>query len=149
MPEAHVNRIVTFALAVFCVGSAVALSQAQTPAALPAAASKILAEGPLGEIADPKGRMSVLTLAPGWWGAGREGVGAHQHPGAIFAYILKGAVESQVDPDPPKIYRAGEVFYEPAMHAHRLFRNVSKTEPAELLMFQVFDKDAPTATAVK
>ena len=35
------------------------------------------------------------------------------------------------------------------MHAHRLFRNVSNTEPAELLLFQIFDRDAPTAIAVK
>ena len=101
------------------------------------------------DVASREGRLSTLALAPGWWGAGREGVGAHQHPGAIFAYILKGAIESQVDPDPSKVYRAGDVFYEPAMHAHRLFRNLSHTEPAELLLFQIFDKDAPTAIAVK
>jgi hypothetical protein len=66
-------------------------------------------------VANREARLSVLTLAPGWWGAGREGVGAHQHPGPIFAYILKGEIESQVDPDPPRIYRAGDVFYEPHM----------------------------------
>jgi quercetin dioxygenase-like cupin family protein len=101
------------------------------------------------EVANREGRLSILTLEPGWWGAGFQGGGVHQHPGPIFAYILKGAIESQVDPDPAKIYRAGDVFYEPQMHAHRLFRNTSPTEPAELLMFQVFDKGAPTATGVK
>jgi quercetin dioxygenase-like cupin family protein len=100
-------------------------------------------------VANRELRVSILTLPGGWWGAGREGVGAHQHPGPIVAYILKGVVESQVDPGSVTIYRAGEFFYEPQMHAHRLFRNVSHTEPADLLMFQIFDKDRPTATAVK
>jgi quercetin dioxygenase-like cupin family protein len=101
------------------------------------------------EVANRQARLSILALEPGWWGAGFEGGGAHQHPGPIFAYILKGAIESQVDPDPARIYRAGDLFYEPQMHAHRLFRNVSQTEPAELLMFQIFDKGAPTALGVK
>jgi len=101
------------------------------------------------EVANRQGRLSILSLEPGWWGAGFQGGGAHQHPGPIFAYILKGAIESQVDPDPARIYRAGEVFYEPQMHAHRLFRNTSQSEPAELLMFQIFDKGAPTALGVK
>ena len=100
-------------------------------------------------VANRQARLSILALGPGWWGAGFEGGGAHQHPGPIFAYILKGAIESQVDPDLARIYRAGDLFYEPQMHAHRLFRNVSQTEPAELLMFQIFDKGAPTALGVK
>jgi quercetin dioxygenase-like cupin family protein len=68
---------------------------------------------------------------------------AHQHPGPVFAYVLKGEIESQVDPDPPTVYRTGDVLYEPPMHAHRLVRNLSQTEPAELLIFQVNEEGAP------
>lgn len=73
---------------------------------------------------------------------------AHQHPGPVFAYVLKGEIENQVDPDPPKRYHAGDVFYEPAMHAHRLFRNVSKTEPAEVIVFEISEKGRPLAMGV-
>lgn len=73
---------------------------------------------------------------------------AHQHPGPVFAYIVKGEIENQVDPDPPKVYRAGDVFYEPPMHAHRLFRNLSKTEPAEVVVFEVTEKGRPLAMPV-
>lgn len=73
---------------------------------------------------------------------------AHQHPGPVFAYIVKGAIENQVDPDPPKVYHAGDVFYEPPMHAHRLFRNLSKTEPAEVIVFEVSEKGRPLAMPV-
>jgi quercetin dioxygenase-like cupin family protein len=60
-------------------------------------------------------------------------------------YVLKGEIESQVDPDQPKVYREGDVFYDPPMHAHRLFRNLSKTEPTELLIFQISEKGKPLA----
>jgi quercetin dioxygenase-like cupin family protein len=81
-----------------------------------------------------------ITTAPG--GAA---TGAHQHPGPVFAYLLKGEVESQVDPGESKVYRAGDVFYEPPMHTHRLYRNLSKTEAAELLVFQVHETGKPFA----
>lgn len=73
---------------------------------------------------------------------------AHQHPGPVFAYIVKGEIENQIDPDPPKVYRAGDVFYEPPMHAHRLFRNLSKTEPAEVVVFEVTEKGRPLVLPV-
>jgi quercetin dioxygenase-like cupin family protein len=58
----------------------------------------------------------------------------------VFVYVLKGEIESQVDRDPPKVYRTGDVFYEAPQHTHRLFKNLSKTESAELLIFQVSEK---------
>jgi hypothetical protein len=53
-----------------------------------------------------------------------------------------------VDPDPPRIYHADDFFYEPPMHAHRLLRNPSKTEPAELVIFQVGEKSQPLSMGV-
>lgn len=58
---------------------------------------------------------------------------------------MKGEVESQVEPGEPTVYRSGEVFYEPPLHPHRFYRNLSKTEPAELLVFQVRAKGQPLA----
>jgi len=106
-------------------------------------AIKTLMEQPA-EVANREGRLLTVTLAPG-----AALPGAHQHPGPVFAYILKGEIENQVDPDPPKVYRAGDVFYEPPRHAHRVFRNLSKTEPAEVLIFQVSEKGQPLALAVE
>ena len=106
-------------------------------------AIKALLEQPA-EVANREGRLTMITLAPG-----AALPGAHQHPGPVFAYIAKGEIENQVDPDPPKVYRAGDVFYEPPMHAHRLFRNMSQTEPAEVLIFQVAEKGQPVAMAVE
>ncbi|MGP0072348.1 MAG: DUF3179 domain-containing (seleno)protein [Bryobacteraceae bacterium] len=105
-------------------------------------AMKMLLEEPA-EVANREGRLMTVSAAPG-----AALPGAHQHPGPVFAYILKGEIENQVDPDPPQVYRAGDVFYEPPMHAHRQFRNLSKTEPAEVLIFQVGEKGQPLAMGV-
>jgi quercetin dioxygenase-like cupin family protein len=106
-------------------------------------AIKTLLEEPA-EVANREGRLITVSVAPG-----AALPGAHKHPGPVFAYIRKGEIENQVDPDPPKAYRAGDVFYEPPMHAHRVFRNLSQTEPAEVLIFQVGEKGQPLAMGVE
>jgi quercetin dioxygenase-like cupin family protein len=104
---------------------------------------KPLIQEPLENIANQE--VSVITLvAP----AGSALRGAHKHPGPVFAYVVKGEIENQVDPDPPKVYRAGDVFYEPPMHSHRIFRNVSK-ESAEVVLFQAGEKGQPPAMIVE
>ena len=60
----------------------------------------------------------------------------HTHPGPVFAYILQGKIENQVEPDPPHVYSAGDYFQEVPMHVHRFLRNLSATEPAKLIIFQ-------------
>ena len=96
--------------------------------------ARLLLQEPLPDLANQEVSMVKITSAPG------AVTGAHQHPGPIFAYLLKGQVESQIDPGEPKVYRAGDVFYEPPLHTHRLYRNLSATEPAELLVFHVHEK---------
>jgi quercetin dioxygenase-like cupin family protein len=115
----------------------------QNTGALPPNLKPLLQE-PLANTATQEVNVLRLTMGPG-----AESAGVHQHPGPVFAYVLKGEIETQVDPDPPKIYRAGDVFYEPPMHAHRFSRNPSKTEPAELLVFQVGEQGGPLALPVK
>ena len=74
--------------------------------------------------------------------------GPHKHSGPVFAYLVKGEVESQVEPGEPMVYRSGDVFYEPPLHTHRFYRNLSQTEPAELLVFQVLPKGQPRTIRV-
>ncbi|MEZ5402169.1 MAG: cupin domain-containing protein [Bryobacteraceae bacterium] len=115
----------------------------QNTATPPEGSTRLLQE-PLADLANQEVAVIKITHAPG------QGLaGAHRHPGPIFAYLLKGKVESQVDPDPPKVYRAGDVFYEPPMHAHRVYRNLSETEPADLLVFHVRRKGQPLATRIQ
>lgn len=73
----------------------------------------------------------------------------HHHAASafIYAYVLSGAIRSQVDDGPAKVYRAGESFFEmPGAH-HRVSENASATEPARLLAVFVVDAgDTPLTT---
>jgi quercetin dioxygenase-like cupin family protein len=71
----------------------------------------------------------------------------HHAPSAfIYAHVLSGAVRSQVDDQPVKVYRAGESFYEmPGAH-HRISENASTTEPARLLAVFITDPQQPLTT---
>jgi quercetin dioxygenase-like cupin family protein len=65
----------------------------------------------------------------------------HKHPQSafIYAYVLSGEIASAVDDEVPRVYRAGEGWFEvPGAH-HRVSRNASKTEPAKLLAIFVVD----------
>lgn len=89
---------------------------------------------PLAEMKDPEVTMLTLTLAPGSISQ------PHKHIGPVFAYILEGSIENQVDPEPAKKYNAGDFFYEPPMHVHRQMKNLSVIKSAKILVVQVGEK---------
>jgi quercetin dioxygenase-like cupin family protein len=63
----------------------------------------------------------------------------HAQSAFIYAYVVSGAIESQVDAGPVRTYKAGESFYEAPGSHHRVSRNASKTKPAKLLAVFVVD----------
>src|SRR5262245_19741521 len=66
---------------------------------------------------------------------------SHRHaPSAfIYAFVISGAVRSQVDDEPARVYQAGENWIElPGAH-HVVSENASATEPAQLLAVFVVD----------
>jgi len=65
-----------------------------------------------------------------------EPVREHSHASPVFAYVVQGEIENQVEPDPPAIHKTGGFFYEPRGHVHRMLRNVTTAEPATLIIFQ-------------
>jgi quercetin dioxygenase-like cupin family protein len=73
----------------------------------------------------------------------------HRHPGPVFGYVLEGSVVIQVDPGNPVTYSQGQMWYEPAMHVHRVSRNASKTEPAKILAFLIVEKGQPITVPEK
>jgi quercetin dioxygenase-like cupin family protein len=79
----------------------------------------------------------VVDYAPG--GASRPHT--HAKSAFIYAYVVSGAIESQVNDEPKRFYRAGESWFEtPGVH-HAVSRNASATEPAKLLAVFVIDTD--------
>ena len=81
--------------------------------------------------------MLTVSYAPG------EASPAHQHPGAVMAYVLEGAVVSKLNNDPEKTYKAGEYWYEAPGTVHSVSRNASKTQPAKLLVWSLVDEGKP------
>jgi quercetin dioxygenase-like cupin family protein len=73
---------------------------------------------------------------------------AHTHPKSAFIYatVLEGAIRSQVNDGPVKIYRAGESFSENPGDRHGVSENASSTEPARLLAVFVVDTGETTLT---
>ena len=70
----------------------------------------------------------------------------HHHAGVVFAYVLAGAVRSQVNDEPPHVYQAGESFFEDLNAHHAISENASETEPARLLAVLVADTGATLTT---
>ena len=71
----------------------------------------------------------------------------HAKSAFIYAYVVSGAIESQVDNAPAHIYTAGQSFYEAPGALHQISRNASKTALAKLLAVFVVDRgDAPLTT---
>ena len=60
---------------------------------------------------------------------------AHTHPNSAFIYatVLEGAIRSQVNDGPVKVFKAGESFSEMPGDRHGVSENASKTKPAKLL----------------
>lgn len=145
MDRREVNRILALAAGGMITGAtgifapAANGANAQTPQsgaahANPSIGVENLLSEPLAKMDNPEVRMLTLTVAPGATSH------AHRHTGPVFAYILEGAIENQVDPEPAKTYTAGDFFYEPPMHVHRQLKNLSATEPAKILIVEIGEK---------
>jgi quercetin dioxygenase-like cupin family protein len=86
----------------------------------------------------------VVTYAPG----GKSPAHHHARSAFIYAYVLSGAIRSQVDAQPAKVYQVGEGFYEVPGSHHRISENASDTNPASLLaVFVVDSNDKPLTTS--
>lgn len=66
---------------------------------------------------------------------------SHTHPKSafIYAYVVSGEIISAVDDEKPRVYRAGESWYEAPGARHRVSRNASTTKPAKLLAIFIVD----------
>ena len=67
---------------------------------------------------------------------------SHRHAPSAFsyAYVLSGAVRSQVNDEPARVYRQGETWFENPGSHHRVSENASDTEPARLLAVFIIDE---------
>ena len=83
-----------------------------------------------------KATIVEVTLAPG------EVEAAHRHPGAAFGYVLEGEYEWAIDGNRPKIFKAGDTFYEPTGCLHDIGSNPSKKDKTRLIAIVLHPEDA-------
>ena len=84
---------------------------------------------------DLKINVVEVTYPPG--GASQ----AHSHPCPVVAYVVSGAIRSQVKGESVAVYRAGESFFEPANGVHLISANASRTAPAKFLAYFLCDRE--------
>ena len=74
----------------------------------------------------------------------------HAKSAFIYAYVLSGEIESKMNDEEARIFRAGESWHETPEARHQISRNASRTKPAKLLaVFVVDSNDKPLTTPVK
>lgn len=100
-------------------------------------------EQKLPDAAGKKGLMITVAYEPG------QSSGAHVHSGSVFAYVLEGAVISQLEGQKPVTYQAGQSWYEAPNTPHLVSRNASDKKPAKLLVWMLLDEGAPVLTPLK
>lgn len=109
----------------------------------PAEKIQVLQEKLLRNLPDKKAMMLTVDYAPG------QSSIAHKHDGTAMAYVLEGAITSQVKGEPAITYKAGEFWYEAAGSEHLVSKNASATQPAKLLVFMVMGKDEAVLIPLK
>ncbi|MBC3350322.1 MULTISPECIES: cupin domain-containing protein [Pseudomonas] len=103
----------------------------------------VLQEKMLKNLPGKKTMMLTVDYAPG------QSSVAHKHEGTAMAYVLEGAITSQVKGEPARTYKAGEFWYEAAGSEHLVSKNASSTEPAKLLVFMVMGEDEAVLIPLK
>ena len=71
----------------------------------------------------------------------------HSHPGEEIVYVVEGALEYQLDGQPPVTVKAGESLFIPSGTAHAV-KNVGSGDAAELATY-IVEKGKPLVTLTK
>jgi quercetin dioxygenase-like cupin family protein len=124
------NGLLTTAVAAALVGCAPAAGP-QSDTAAPHSSETL---APLFEQALPNVPGKTFTSAIVTFPPAARAV-PHRHGDAfVYAYVLEGAVSSQLEGEPAHVYHQGENWSEPPGAHHLATENTSPTEPAKLLV---------------
>lgn len=157
LPHSRTNLLTLFALIATMIGAGIAnevsLRSSITAAALPDGilcmsdasantAGKVIpvASYPLANV--PGKRVTVVRVIYGPGGF----TPPHYHAGTVTAYIVRGAIRSQLQGGPVETFMPGQSFFEPPGSVHMVSANASATEESELLAIFVADEGATLTT---
>jgi len=106
-------------------------------------AVSVLIKQPLADVTGKEATVITVDYAPG------AASDQHFHPGSVFAYVLEGAVVSQLGGEQPVTYSKGQSWYESPKKPHVVSKNASMTEPAKLLVFLLSQESEPLVVPMK
>lgn len=139
------TTIRTILLALLIVGSGLALRTAQAQPAiedtdharstLAGETVKVVSDVPIPNLPGKRLVSVVVDYAPGAASTSHR----HARSAFIYAYVLLGEVQSQVDDEPARVYGVGETWIEKPGAHHQVSRNASDTKPARLLAVFILD----------
>ena len=109
-------------------------AHAAEPAA-PSAKVTVVFDQVLPNVAGKSMKGVLVEYAPG----GSSPAHIHAPSAFIYATVLEGAIRSQVNDGPAKVFHKGENFSERPGDRHAVSANASDTEPAKLLAVFVVD----------
>jgi quercetin dioxygenase-like cupin family protein len=117
------------ALVVGCAPAAELQAQADPASASPSETLAPLFQQALPNVSGKTFTSAIVTFPPGARAV------PHRHGDAfVYAYVLDGAVSSQLEGEPAHVYHPGENWSEPPGAHHLATENTSSTEPAKLLV---------------
>jgi quercetin dioxygenase-like cupin family protein len=115
--------------------SLLAASAANAAASRPRTEVKVLSCQRLADIPGKSVTTALVTFPPTAYSP------AHRHPGSVTAFVVSGAIRSQMAGGPARVYAAGETWFEPSGALHLYAENPSTTATAKLLAVFVADHD--------
>jgi quercetin dioxygenase-like cupin family protein len=132
--EGNPMRRILIATAV-CAASLLTVHAAETPPAAPLAKIAIVFDQALPNVPGKSMKGVLVEYGPG----GSSPAHIHAPSAFIYATVLEGAIRSQVNDGPAKVFRKGENFSERPGDRHAVSANASDSEPAKLLAVFVVD----------
>ena len=101
-----------------------------------------LIEEPLPGVAGKKVIIKHFALPPGHVG------GKHFHPGAVYVYVVEGALNIETEGEGTRTISAGRLYKEPLGRTMRV-RNLSTNDWLKIVVFQVGDEGKPMMIKAK
>ncbi|MDG6107156.1 cupin domain-containing protein [Dactylosporangium aurantiacum] len=90
--------------------------------------------------------MTIVVEFP----PGDPGTPPHRHPGPAFGYVLEGEMVFELEGEPPRVLRAGDVFWEPGGDViHYQDGNHRDDVPVKYTVTMFCDPDKPMLTLVE
>lgn len=156
LPRSRTDLLTLFALIATMIGAGIANELSLRSSTAAASADGILCMsdaqgGSAGQVIPvasyplpnvPGKRVTMVRVIYGPGGFTRP----HYHAGTVTAYIVRGAIKSQLQGGPLETFTPGQTFYEPPGAVHMVSANASATEESELLAIFVADEGAQLTT---